>query len=204
MKDIIIFDYDGVIADSFDVVLKIFNNICEKYGIKKQKKHEFKEMYKQNFFEGMKQKGMKKESMDEFDNDYKKTAKIKEDKVELFDGIKEVINKLSEKYDLFIVTSNFKSIVEKDLKRFNIDKIKEIIGGDKEQSKTKKIKIIKEKHKDSKIYFITDTIGDIKEGKKADIVTIAVSWGYHNKELLQKESPDHIVNSPEELLKLFN
>ncbi len=203
MKDIIIFDYDGVIADSFDVVLEIFNIICEKFSINKLKKDELREMYKQNFFECMKQKGMKKESMDEFDNDYKKTAKIKEDKVELFDGIKEVINKLSEKYNLFIVTSNFKRIVENDLKRFNITKIKDVIGGDKEQSKTKKIKIIKEKYKDSKIYFITDTIGDIKEGKKADIVTIAVSWGYHNKELLKKENPDHIVNSPEELLKLF-
>ncbi|MBN1377474.1 HAD family hydrolase [Candidatus Woesearchaeota archaeon] len=204
MKDIIIFDYDGVIADSFDVVLEIFNSICEKYGINKQEKHELREMYKQNFFESMKQKGMKEENMNEFDRDYKKTAKIKEHKIILFDGIKEIINKLSEKYNLFIVTSNFKKIVKNDLKRFNINVIKDVIGGDEEQSKTKKIKSIKEKYKNSKTYFITDTIGDIKESKKADVFTIAVSWGYHNKEMLKKENPDFIVNSPEELLKLFN
>ena len=33
-KKLIIFDFDGTICDSYDVVIKIFNSIASDYGVK--------------------------------------------------------------------------------------------------------------------------------------------------------------------------
>ncbi len=49
--------------------------------------------------------------------------------------------------------------------------------------------------------FVTDTTGDIIEARKINLRTITVTWGYHNKELLESEYPFCIVDTPDELLK---
>jgi phosphoglycolate phosphatase-like HAD superfamily hydrolase len=47
--------------------------------------------------------------------------------------------------------------------------------------------------------FVTDTIGDIKEARHFDILSIAVTWWYHPRKLLLSEKPYQIVESPREL-----
>ena len=34
-------------------------------------------------------------------------------------------------------------------------------------------------------------------------MTIGVDWGFHNRELLQREKPDYLASSPEELVEIF-
>ena len=51
--------------------------------------------------------------------------------------------------------------------------------------------------------FISDTAGDILEAKKAGVPTVAVTWGYHPIETLEKVKPDHIANNIEELKELL-
>ena len=85
----------------------------------------------------------------------------------------------------------------------NIDYFEEVVGADKETSKVKKIEAIKSKFKGNKYFYIGDTKGDIIEGRKASVKTIAVTWGWHSEDKLKKENPDFIVHSPIELVKLF-
>lgn len=54
------------------------------------------------------------------------------------------------------------------------------------------------------VYFVTDTAGDVIEGNRAEVKTIAVTWGFHDRERLEKAKPDIIVNTPEELLNYFS
>lgn len=46
---------------------------------------------------------------------------------------------------------------------------------------------------------IGDTEFDIEMGKAAGFATIAVDWGYHPIERLQKSAPDHIISSFDDL-----
>lgn len=48
-------------------------------------------------------------------------------------------------------------------------------------------------------FFITDTSGDVREGKEAGIKTIATTWGYHTKEELVEAKPDYIVDDVQQL-----
>ncbi|MBU4257177.1 HAD-IA family hydrolase [Patescibacteria group bacterium] len=204
MKNIIIFDYDGVMVDSLDIVIGIYNGLCGKYNLKKiNDKKEFGELFNNNFYDALKQKGATEEELKLIIIDFKNELTKHSGSINLFNDIKEMINVLSENNQLIIVTSNITQVVKEFLLSKGIKKIKHIIGADKERSKVKKILLIKSKNPQPKIYYIGDTTGDIIEGKEAGVVTIATTWGYHNREKLQKSNPDYIADSPRELVKLF-
>ena len=50
---------------------------------------------------------------------------------------------------------------------------------------------------------VGDTRGDMKGGHNAEVKSIAVTWGYQLREVLQIEQPDYFIDSPElvEILK---
>lgn len=51
--------------------------------------------------------------------------------------------------------------------------------------------------------FITDTLGDIKEAKECGVKSIAVTWGLHDRETLEKGNPVAIIDDPRELLRVI-
>ena len=71
-----------------------------------------------------------------------------------------------------------------------------------------KSRVIKETVKELKlaqdeVIYIGDTIGDIKDSKRAGIKCIAVTWGYNTEALLKKYGPTWLANKPKELLQLI-
>jgi phosphoglycolate phosphatase len=47
--------------------------------------------------------------------------------------------------------------------------------------------------------FITDTLGDIREAKQSRVQAIAVSWGFHEKNVLLQGKPYSIAHRPEDI-----
>lgn len=202
--DVIIFDYDGVIIDSFDVFMKYFIKACKKEGFKNiSTEKDFLELYEKNMYESMYSMGMTKENILNIVYYMRDKLIENQNKLNLFNGMKKVLEKISKENIITIVTSNDTKVVKRFLKSHYIDFFNDIIGSDKEPSKIAKIKKIKSDFKGDNYYYVGDTVGDILEGKKANVKTIAVSWGWHNKEKLESASPDFLVDEPEELLSII-
>ena len=51
--------------------------------------------------------------------------------------------------------------------------------------------------------FVTDTAGDVLEGKRAGYFVIAVTWGFTPVAVMRKSQPHAIVNTPHELRLLL-
>jgi len=203
-KKVFIFDYDGVIVDTFDVFFEYFMKGCEKEGVTEIKtKEDFLRLYNGNMYESMFKMGMSKEKILRIVYTMKDGILKHQDKIDLFLGIKNVIKRLSKDNLLYIVTSSETDLVIKFLKIHGINEFfEDVIGSDKEHNKIKKIKSIKEKHTNVSFFYIGDTAGDIVEGGNADVVTVAVGWGWHSKNVLLDENPDFFVNNPKDLLCL--
>ncbi len=75
------------------------------------------------------------------------------------------------------------------------------MGADVHTSKHEKIKMVFEKYgiSASQCIFVTDTLGDMREAKAADVGAIGVAWGFHSRETLAKGEPFRIVERPEEI-----
>ena len=204
MKKVIIFDYDGVIIDSYKIFVKYFIKACKKEGFSQiSTEEDFLRLYEKNMYESMYNIGMNKDQILKIVYYMKEKLLENQDKIKLFPEIFDTCKNLAENNFLYIVTSNDTKVVLNFLRSKNMDFFKDIIGSDKEPSKIKKIQYIKNMHKSLDTYFIGDTKGDILEGKQAEVITIAALWGWHSKDILAQANPDFIVKKPEDLISLI-
>ena len=54
----------------------------------------------------------------------------------------------------------------------------------------------------SDVLYIGDELRDVEAAKKAGVKVAAVTWGFHNAELLRTGTPDYVVNDANELVGL--
>jgi len=189
----IIFDFDGVIHDTFELCYKLNVEAQDKNLTKK----EFKDIFNGSF---LKNEKITKEGTEKFFKiQYKAFKYLKIEK-----EIKKNLEKLSKTYLLFIISSNQEKALNTYFQNNNFVHIfKEILGVETNTSKIKKFKYLFKKYnlKVKDCMFITDTLGDILEGNKVKVKTIAVDFGFHEKARLEKGNPFKIVSSFDELMK---
>ena len=113
------------------------------------------------------------------------------------DVIQKLILDLYGKYHLVVVSSTFSKHIRKFLEQEKIEHCFEgIYGADVHQSKVVKINMLLKKLEinSTDAIFITDTLGDIREGTECSVQSIGVTWGAHDRETLSKGQPYEIVD----------
>jgi len=204
MGSILIFDYDGVIVDSLDLFMDYFIQACTQEGFEEiGSKQVFLSLFDGNMFEKMLEKGMSREQIKRIMYFMRDELVLNQGKLQVFPGMRQVLKTLSSNNSLYIITSNESHVVNQFLSLHQLTMFKDIIGSEKEPSKVKKIQMIKEQNGHKDVFYIGDTVGDIIEGKKAKVDTVAVSWGWHDLQKLRKIDPAYLVSRPEDLIHLF-
>jgi phosphoglycolate phosphatase len=195
-EKIIIFDFDGVIADSFDIALEV--NQMSKPTLTHE---QYEQVWNNNITDVVyKHKVVKKI---DFHKEYAKKFKT----LPLKGNIKTALKALSSEFKLFIVSSTITNTISDYLKRHEIfDCFTEILGNDVETSKIKKFKMLFDKYKinPAEITFISDTSGDINEAKKVNIgYIIGILDGYQTRESIKKAGPNVIVKNFNDFFQLI-
>jgi phosphoglycolate phosphatase len=201
-KKFILFDFDGVILDSFDTALGVAQMICP---------HVTDESHRKRFEGNINDwANFKDEHTDKCRHDInffdEYLPKIRSE-VKIFYGIKEVIENLSKDYILIVISSTISAPIFEILEKFGLAKhFTEIMGNDVHKSKVEKIKMVFDKYKTKAedCVFVTDTLGDIKEANETGVKSIAVTWGFHSKETLLKGEPFLVINEPSELINVVS
>jgi phosphoglycolate phosphatase len=191
-KNIIIFDFDGVIFDSFGIALKTIKTICPvKTG------DDYKKLFEGNIFASRWQDEVKHSPECRHDLEFFDIYTPLMQQAKLFPGVFDFIQRISKDYFLIIVSSSLTKDIQKILENEKLDScFKEIMGKDVDRSKIKKLQIVLDKYNKTpeKVLFVTDTLGDIKEANHLNISSIGVTWGWHTKETLETGKPIKIVN----------
>jgi len=191
---LILFDFDGVLIDTFIISLKISREVNKKMSL-----NLFRSIFNGNIYDSLKN-NTKVKQHPEFFKLYEKQSR----KLEIPKKLKDLICKLSKNYTLAIISATPSTLIATILKQANVFKyFSDILGGDIHTSKVVKNKMLLEKYKieSRDAVFITDTTGDILEARECGIESIAVTWGFHEEKTLQKAKPEKIVSTPEDLLK---
>lgn len=187
----IIFDFDGVIADSFDMVLEILS-----IGYPFLTSESLRKYYDGNInFTLLNQKPVKKFNL------YEEYAK-RYDKIKLFPNVTKTIKNLAKKYNLFLVSSAETQNLKDYLSKHKIiNYFKDILGKDIEKSKEKKFQLIFNKYeaKKDETIFITDTSGDISEANNIGLKAVGITHGFQSRKSLEKAKPYAIIDKFEEI-----
>ncbi len=198
-KQIIFFDFDGVIVDSFDVALAVAKLACPDLMVEEYKKRFTGNIFEESYL------GHSDKCNHNLDF-YGHYNPLLGEKVGLFSGIDTVVKELSQKNILIVISSSEVPAIKRSLERHNLlECFEDILGSDTHKSKSEKIKMVLAKYEVSpeKCFFVTDTIGDLEEASKVGVPTIGVTWGFHSKETLQDKRFIAVFSTPEELRSFF-
>ncbi|PLX21511.1 hypothetical protein C0584_02485 [Candidatus Parcubacteria bacterium] len=192
----IIFDFDGVIHNTFEFHRTRVKNFT---GIELNPE-EYRNMHKKNMYLNI-PKAFESVSWSEY------SKFIHEDMANLKtrNKTKEAIRDLAKKHNLYIITSGTKKNISAYLERNKIlDNFKDILGVETHKMKIEKFKYLfkKYKTKESECVFVTDTLGDICEANEVGVKTIAVDFGFHSREVLNEGNPFRIISRFEEIKNL--
>lgn len=114
---------------------------------------------------------------------------------------------LSRNFALHVVSSNCEGAITRALTEAGImEAFGHILGKEADTSKVVKFQRLAESEGFSlseEAIFVTDTLGDILEANKVDLPTLAVTFGYHPRDILARGNPAGIVDDWEGVLQFI-
>ncbi|MDP3917223.1 MAG: HAD hydrolase-like protein [Nanoarchaeota archaeon] len=193
----VIFDFDGVIHDTFELAYGIHESINS--GFSREK---FRSNFEGNIFEFIDKKPNHeiRDKFRELESEAFKSLRIEHE-------IRLELEELSKKFDLYIISSNTTQNLATYFENNNFVGIfKEILAAETHKSKVEKFKLLFKKYglDVGSCIFVTDTLGDILEGNKVGIKSIACTFGYHDEARLKKGNPFKIVSNFREIRKVID
>jgi phosphoglycolate phosphatase len=198
---VLIFDFDGTIANSREYVLQFMTRDSKHQALTKSQLNELNGLtllsiarrlgYSWWRLPGLYLRGRK--SMEKIINSLKP-----------FPGMPEVIKKLhAEGHELFIVSNNSVKNIQQFLLNNNLrEHFVEIYGGIELLGKAPVFHSLLNEHSLDKAQTICigDQAGDINAGRSAGLKTVAVTWGFGRAEELASIKPNALANQPEQLI----
>jgi phosphoglycolate phosphatase len=204
---LIIFDFDGVLADTLDDMLNFAQAVCVELGYDRiPTPADLAALETMSFVEFGKQLGIPPHLAGEFASRCLQRFIEKPYPPKIFAGIEQVIEQLSARHTLAIVTGNTTRAVENFLSENDIRQFVSVIFA-VDQPGSKVEKILKAKSQlateTDAVYYVGDAVSDIHAARQAAVKSVAVSWGHQSLGKLIKAQPDHIVHVPQEIIALF-
>lgn len=204
-KQILLFDFDGTIADTFLHIVEISNRLSREFNFNLIHAHEI-EILKHNSVE---------ETIE-----YLNVPKLKIPKILLraraelhkdipsikpVKDLAEILHELKSRgFCMGIITTNSVKNVREFLKNHELDIFDFVSSTSKIFGKSHSLKklIKKKSFTVEQAYYIGDEIRDIQAAQKAGIKMVAVTWGFNSTKVLKQHRPDYLINNPVELIKI--
>lgn len=205
-QKVIVFDFDGTIADTVDALIVIANRLATEFGYKQITPDQLAYLRNLTSREIIKYSGVSLLKIPFLVKKVKSELKNKIHEFQPIPGIQEALIELrNQGYQLGIITSNSKENVTAFLNNHDLDNLFDFIySGVTIFGKTTIINnVLKQKQIPTKaVIYVGDETRDIEASKKANIKVVAVTWGFNSPEVLSKQKPDFLIHHPSELLEI--
>lgn len=204
MEKLFLFDFDGVLVDSLSLYEKSVNICLERIGKPLiASREEFLDLFEDNFFSAIAKRGV---DVGEFMAASKAvTPALNYGVVRPVTELIPVLAELKKRHGLIIISSNSSFAIRLMLAKFGFDPyFDDVLGADFNFSKIEKILYAMGYYgtNGGHTFYVCDTGGDIREAREAGVKAVAVTWGWHPRERLERARPDAIIETPADLLAL--
>ena len=204
---ILIFDFDGTIADTHSYIIQISNILAQQFNynaIHPEEKDRLKDKSTVEIIQHLKIPFMKIPAIiSQGKKEYYKNLLS----IEPIEGIKEVLKQFKQlNITMGILSSNSMENIQKFLSLHELDIFNFIHTTPKIWSKNTSLdKLIKSNEFNlQSIFYIGDEIRDITAAQKLGVKVAAVCWGYNSSKVLKNYKPDFLLYHPQELSELIH
>lgn len=205
-KSLLIFDFDGTIADTPAVAVQIYNEMSGDLGLPEVSRAEFMDYKRRSIRELMKLAGLPWFRLPGIIRKARRGFKKYLLEVPPVAGIPEVLAALQARgYRMGILTSNSRENVEAFLAHHQLQYFEFIHAPSSLFGKARVLaKIMKRGNLPPEaLIMIGDELRDIEAAREVSVDSVAVTWGFNTEELLGSAGPSHIARQPAQLLDLF-
>jgi phosphoglycolate phosphatase len=204
---LILFDFDGVLADTLGDLLQFGQEACDELGVKHiATQNDLSSLEVMSFATYGQQLEIPDHLINEFVRRCLAKFGTKKSPPEIFKGLDKVVRGLSTNNTIGVITGNSSGNVKAFLAEHGLDGcVRAIYGVDAPGSKVQKISQARNQFlkDDELVFMVGDSASDIRAAKEAGVKSIAVTWGHQSAETLLRAGPDHLIHSPSELLKVI-
>jgi len=201
---LVVWDFDGTLADSLPTSVGIFNRLAPELG--------FKPLEDVNAARGMttrqlmRQHGISLWRLPRLVRRYQAAVAEEADKLKLVAGLPTALASIAGTgVRLGILSSNREDNIRRCLRANAAEQhFAFVVGYPRLFGKGKALKRIirAERLAHSDVLYIGDELRDVEAAKKAGVKVAAVTWGFHTAELLRTGTPDYVVSDANELVGL--
>lgn len=192
-KKLIIFDFDGVLVDSLFIAHEINQEVNKNFTLET-----YQSLLDGNIYEALNDKNNEWVAHPNFHARYEEKTR----ELTVPAQMKEYLEALRAQYTLVVVSSTPTNMIQKILEREGVlPCFSKILGSDVHTSKVVKITALLKEYAvvPSETIFITDTVGDVREGRQCGVPAVAVTWGFQKKEALIASEPFAVVDTISDL-----
>ena len=200
---LVIFDFDGTLADSAEWMLRVLNQVAERYGFRTVSDEEIEMLRGRDNRAIVRYLGVPAWKMPLIANHMRKLVAKDAGQIALFDGVNDLLRALSDRgVELAIVSSNSEENIRRILGPDNAALIRYYECGASMFGKARKFRRVLKRSGvlRAETICIGDEARDIDAASKVGLASGAVTWGYATAELLRERQPTHVFGSMGEIV----
>lgn len=203
---LLVFDFDGTIADTFNVGFEILNTLAPEFGFRVLKESDLEKVRDMRMRQVLKFLEIRPTKMSKIARRGAEELSARIQGIQPLPGVLPVINELRARgFQLGILTSNSPENVGIFLKNHDFHVFDFVRSSSKLMGKAREIKSIRKilRVPRSEILMIGDETRDVEASHKAGVAIAAIAGGYNSKRALESVKPQFLLDRPEELLTLL-
>ena len=202
MVRIVLFDFDGTLADTLAIGVASANRISREYGYREIE--DVSIIREKRWRDVVREIGIPFYRIPGYARRLRATLRQSHKDARLFAGIDTIIAQLRETYEVGVMTSNAAEIVEGILRREGVS-VDFVIGSVPLFRKHRALRLFLQERTivAEDVIYVGDERRDIRACRRAGVRIIAVTWGFHAEASLRRESPDFLAHTPDEILRIL-
>ncbi len=203
---VLVFDFDGTIADTFWQGLEILNKMAPEFGFRPLTEADLPKARDMTTRQLMRFLGIPSRKLPTIGRRGVKELRARIGEVQPLSGMPEVLRALHARgLRLGIVTSNSEENVGIFLRNHDLEIFDFVRSSSRLLGKAREIRqaMKQQGFGVAETLYVGDETRDIEACKRAGLHCVAVTWGYNSGKVLGAQSPHAMVDRPEELLELI-
>lgn len=212
--DTVIFDMDGTLLNTLEDISDSINHVLAMYSFPCRKPDEIRSFLGNGAAQLMKLaipdgsgNPRYQSCLEDYCSHYQENL---QNKTHAYDGVMPLLGQLSrEGYKLSIV-SNKPDQAVKELADFYFGEYVKVAIGETDGVSRKPapdtvLKAIEKLGSTAnKTVYVGDSEVDVETARNSGITCVGVTWGFRDREVLEQSGADHIIDNPQELLKIIS
>lgn len=197
-----IFDFDGTLADTIGLVMRIYNEHAHSFSAETVEPSELQELRKLGYRRALKAKHLKWHHLPKLVAFIRKEMRQHMGEVQPYPGIVELLHGLKKRgVTIGVLTSNDQALVQEFFEVHNFPTFDFVVSEHTIFGKDKALVKICNRHALDRreVIYIGDEPRDVIASKKAGITAIGVAWGLGGRAMLESSRPTMLVDTMSDL-----